>query len=217
MIYLICREPCLSNFNRIFQKGTDGTNEVDKLENDNLTLRSGMHFHVTCSKNYIRTPGGPSSSAEDYYRKTRTLSGAFNIRKDCFYCGCVITEREWKTKKSCNISHKKREVNKAVHEGIFGKKDDEWSIEVKERYACLCEDAVYHIECSSSFQSSNGNPKKNIMWRKCGRDTTVDKERRFLKTVEHINSDSDEQFHITILGKMMEEKSSGNNFCLDYG
>ena len=109
----------------------------------------------------------PSSSAEDYYMKTWTLSGAFNIRKDCFYCGCVITEREWKTKKSCNVSHKKREVNKAVHQAIFDKKDDEWSIEVKERYACLCEDAVHHIECSSSFQSGNGNPKKNIMWRKC--------------------------------------------------
>ena len=167
MIYPICCKPCLSNFNTIFQKGTDGTNEVDKLENDNLTLRSGMHVLVTCRKNYIRTAGGPSSSAEDYYMKTRTLSGAFNIRKDCFYCGCVITEREWKTKKSCNVSHKKREVNKAVHQAIFDQKDDEWSIEVKERYACLCEDAVHHIECSSSFQSGNGNPKKNIMWRKC--------------------------------------------------
>ena len=115
MIYPICREPCLSNFSTIFQKGTDGTNEVDKLENDNLTLTSGMHVHVSCRKNHIRTPGGPSSSAEDYYMKTRTLSGAFNIRKDCFYCGCVITERKRKTKKSCNVSHKKREVNKAVH------------------------------------------------------------------------------------------------------
>ena len=55
------------------------------------------------------------------------------------------------------------------------------------------------------------------MWRKCGRDKTVDKESVFLKIVEHINSDSDEQFHITILGKMMEEKSSDNNICLDSG
>ena len=49
------------------------------------------------------------------------------------------------------------------------------------------------------------------MPRECGRQTTVDKERVFLEIIEHIDSHSDEQFDITILGKMMEEKSSGNN------
>ena len=49
------------------------------------------------------------------------------------------------------------------------------------------------------------------MPRKRGRDTTVEKEREFLKIVEHIDSHAEEQFHITILGKMMEEKLSGNN------
>ena len=49
------------------------------------------------------------------------------------------------------------------------------------------------------------------MLRKHGRDTTVDKERVFLEIVEHIDSHSDEQFDITILGNMMEEKLSGNN------
>ena len=58
-----------------------------------------MHVHVSCRKNYIRTPGVPSSSAEVSYRKPRTSSGGFIFRKDCFYCGCVITERGKKTKK----------------------------------------------------------------------------------------------------------------------
>ena len=33
----------------------------------------------------------------------------------------------------------------------------------------------------------------------------------FLEIIDDIDSHSDEQFDITILGKMMEEKSSGNN------
>ena len=41
---------------------------------------------------------------------------------------------------------------------------------------CLCEDAVYHIPCSSHFQTGKGNLKKSVMPRKCRGDTTVDKE-----------------------------------------
>ena len=47
----ICREPCLSNFSTISQKGTDGINEVSRQKNDNFTATSGMHVHVGCRKN----------------------------------------------------------------------------------------------------------------------------------------------------------------------
>ena len=76
---------------------------------------------------------------------------------------------------------------------------------------CLCEDAVYHVQCSSNFQTGEGNPNKMGIPKKKWRDTTVDKERVFLQIVKHIDSHSDEQFDITILGKMMEETLSGNN------
>ena len=36
-----------------------------------------MHVQVSCGKNYIRTPGVTSSSAEVSYRKTKTSSGGF--------------------------------------------------------------------------------------------------------------------------------------------
>ena len=75
----------------------------------------------------------------------------------------------------------------------------------------MCEDAVHHIQCSSNFQTGKDNPKKIIMSRKCGRDTTIDKERVFLEFIEHIDSHSDKQFDITVLRKMMEEKLSGND------
>ena len=69
----------------------------------------------------------------------------------------------------------------------------------------MCEDAVYHIQCSSNFRTGKGNPKKSVMLRKCGKDTTVYKERVFLEIIEHIDSHSDKQFDITILEKMMED------------
>ena len=143
----IFREPCLSNFSTIFQKAADGINAASRLKNDNLIVTPGMHVQVSGRNNYTRTPGVPSSSAEVFDRKTRTSSGGFNFRKDCFYCGCIITERENKTKKSCNVSCKNREVDKAVHQTIFDRKDDECSTKVKGRLAFVkdlrAENAVY--------------------------------------------------------------------------
>ena len=75
----------------------------------------------------------------------------------------------------------------------------------------MCEDAVYHRQCSSNFQTGKGNPKKSVMPRKCGWNTTVDNESVFLEIVEPIDSHSDQKFDITILVKMMEEKLNGNN------
>ena len=53
--------------------------------------------------------------------------------------------------------------------------------------------------------------KKSVMPRKRRGDTTADKESVFLKIIEHIDSYSDEQFDISILEKMMDEKLNGNN------
>ena len=49
----------------------------------------------------------------------------------------VSLQREKKTKKSRNVSCKNQEVDKAVHQAIFDKKDDEWSIELKGHYTCV--------------------------------------------------------------------------------
>ena len=49
----------------------------------------------------------------------------------------VSLQRENKTKKSYNVSCKNREVDKAIHQAIIHRKDDEWSTEVKGRYACM--------------------------------------------------------------------------------
>ena len=129
--YPICHKPYLSNFSTIFQKGADDINEVSRLKNDNFTETPRMQVHVRFRRNYTRTPAVPSRSTEVFDRKTRTSSGGFNFKKDCFYCGYVITDWEKKTKKSCDISCKKQEVIKAVHQAIFDKKNDEWSTKVK--------------------------------------------------------------------------------------
>ena len=117
----ICREPYLSNFSTIFQKGTDFVNKVSRLKNDNFTVRPGMHVHVSCRKNYIRTPGVTSSSAEISYRKTRTSSGGFNFRKNCFYCGCVITEKRKLRNHVMSLVRTERLMKQSINLSLTGK------------------------------------------------------------------------------------------------
>ena len=78
----ICREPCLSNFTTIFQKGADDISEVSRLKNDNFIERPGIDVHVSCRRNYTRTPGVTSSNSEVSYRKRSTSCGALHLRKD---------------------------------------------------------------------------------------------------------------------------------------
>ena len=109
------REPSLSNFSTIFQKGTDGINEVSRLKNDNFTVRPGMHVHVCYRKNYIRTPGVSPSSAEVFYRKARLHLDGLTSERTIFTV-VVLLQGEIKNEETCNASCKNREVDKAVHQ-----------------------------------------------------------------------------------------------------
>ena len=70
-----CRQPCLSNFSTIFQKGADGINEVSRIKNDNFKVTPGMHVQVTCKKNYRTTPGVPRDVSRNKRRVDIFLYG----------------------------------------------------------------------------------------------------------------------------------------------
>ena len=77
-------ELCLSKFSTIFQKSAGGINGARRLKNGNFTVTPAMHFHFRGRRNYTMKLGVPSTNAEGFNRKKRTLSGRFNYRKDCF-------------------------------------------------------------------------------------------------------------------------------------
>ena len=139
-----------------------------------------MYIHFSCTL-------VPSGSKEIFDRKTKTV-----------FAMVVLLYREKKTSKPWNISCKSQDVDKVVPQAIFEMKNDEWSIEVNGRLAFVndlrTENSVYHIHCSSNFQTDKGKPKKSVMLKKRGRHTTADKETMFLEIVKHIESHSEEHF-----------------------
>ena len=64
--------------NHVYQASVPFSRKVLMVSiSDSFTVRPGMHVHVSCGKNYIRTPGVTSSRLEVSYRKTKTSSGGF--------------------------------------------------------------------------------------------------------------------------------------------
>ena len=203
-----CQEPCTSDYSTIRRKGADGINEASRQRNDTLKVSPGTRVHIECRRGYVRRPGTGNTSTDITKRKTRNSSTIFNFKKDCFYCGNAITEREKQTNKVCSVSCRHREVDKAIEKAVSDRNNDEWATEVHGRLASVnelrAEGAIYHSQCSSNFRTGKGMPKKTSGKR--GRPSDMDKEAAFQEIIEHIKNNSDSQFILTDLVKRMEEQ-----------
>ena len=211
-----CQEPCISHYSTLCEKGAHGINEASKLRTDNLKVDPCTRVHIECWKNYIKRAGTEKNVTEIAKRKTRNSSVVFNFKKDCFYCGNCITEREKQTHKVCNVSCRHREVDKAIEKTIYDRNNDEWATEEHERLASVnelrAEGAVYHSQCSSNFLTGRGMPTSACGKKKRSRPSDVEKESAFEELIEYIENNSDAQFILSDLVKRMEEKMNGMYF-----
>ena len=78
------------------QKGADGINSWAEKKGDILRVVAGVKVHKSCRKNYTRdTPSNlPQSNGSENRHSTRSSTGGFDFRRNCFLCGRVPTERE---------------------------------------------------------------------------------------------------------------------------
>ena len=74
-----------------------------------------MHVQVSCRKNYTKTTRTPSSGAEVFDRRTRTLSGGFNLTKAAFTVVVLLERKKRKLRNRVNVSCNNQDVDKAVH------------------------------------------------------------------------------------------------------
>ena len=155
----------MSDFQVLYEKGDKSINELCQLKNDQIRVAAGVHVHKECRRIYTKKRKSDTANSDTGIPNvnTRTSSGGFNFKTHCFYCGCMVTEREKNYKKCCLVSCKNREVDKAVEQTIRDRGNDEWSVEVKGRLASIndlhAEDAIYHVRCSSSFRTGHVIPR----------------------------------------------------------
>ena len=122
----------------------------------------------------------------------------------------MVTDRDKIYKRTCNVSCKNKDVDVAMMK-VINDRNDDWAIAVKGRIEFVndlhAEDAIYHIKCNSYFRTRKSNPVvQGDTSRKRGRPVDTEKEEVFLEVAEFLGNHNDEQFTLSEIVKMMDEK-----------
>ena len=195
---------------KIGEKGAKGLNGKSQEYGDTLLVVTGDVIHVKCRADYVkRCPAhlqdnGCGATASTV--KTRSSTGGFDFRKNCFICGVAVTVREMKNGQICNVQCKDREIDKAIFQICEERNDDEWALEVRGRISSVndlrAEDAIYHKDCNTKFRLLR--PRSGKSSRKRGRPVDSDKDKAFGNVCEYLRDHDEEQNTLSELAEMMK-------------
>ena len=200
---------------QIRQKGADGINAASVQRDDDVHVAAGCKVHTDCRKRYInqhdilnqkkkQEPSKPSMK-----RSSRVLTGPFNSKSDCLFCGTTVRLG------SFDYSHVKTDdFTKTILECCENRTDD-WSFTVKGGIECYgrdlhAADYIYHHQCSVHLRTGRdvpvhfrSGPDSTI--RKSGRPRDSDQEQAFSRMCSYFEMNDEEQMTISYLRGKMEE------------
>ena len=199
-------------------KGAAGINVWAEKKGQSLRVVSGTVVYTERRRKYTEPEKSDApSKADTGSRRTRSSTGGFDFRLNCFLCGQYVTVREKQSGKVHEVVCKNREVDKAISDAILRRQNDEWSLEVKGRLDFVndlrAEDAIYHGDCNTRFRAGRSNKAlvSDVVTssRKRGRPTIKEREEVFEEIAEYLFQNDDEQITIGELVDMMKDKVSG--------
>ena len=112
----------------IRKTGAEGINKKSLEIGEDLVVAEGTLVHTLCRQHHLKkTKQNISSSSKN--TNTRSSTGGFNFRTDCFLCGNSVTEREKNSKKVSLVVCKEKAVDKAIANTIEDRNNDLWAVE----------------------------------------------------------------------------------------
>ena len=197
----------------IHEKWAFGINKKSEDYGDSLNVAAGDIVHVKCRADYLKCApsnlqtNAPSTSASSV--RTRSSTGGFDFRKNCFLCGLSVTEREHNYGSICKVLCKEKEIDKAMLQVCKNRRDDAWAVEVKGRISSVndlrAEDAMYHRDCNTLFRMMRPPVNSDETGsRKRGRPVDIDKDRAFANICEYLRENDEEQNTQSELATMMK-------------
>lgn len=213
----ICKERLEdgSDVVQIRQKGADGINAASVQRGDDVYVAAGCKVHTDCRKRYInqhdilnqKKKQGPSKPSRK--RSSRVLTGPFNSKSDCLFCGTTVDLG------SFDYSHVKTDdFAKTILECCENRSDD-WSFTVKGRIEYYggdlhAADCIYHHQCSVHFRTGRDVPVHfrsgpDSTSRKSGRPIDSDQEQAFSRMCSYLEMNDEEQMTALYLRGKMEE------------
>ena len=134
----VCAICKLSNGDDLIQPrqlGIDTINRASLERKDTVSVKIGDYIHKNCRKDYIHKwyiASTASRNSNSSLRNTRSSSMSFDFRKNCFVCGCPVTEREKESKGTSFVESRFREIDKKIMAEVSNRNYDDWALTVYE-------------------------------------------------------------------------------------
>ena len=164
----ICQKP-LGDQGKVVlrEKGTASINTWAEKKAHSLRVTAGTLVHTECRRKYTKPEKRDNPPKSDSAKRlTRSSTGGFDFRLNCFLCARFVTGREKQSGKVHMVQCKNKEVDRAIADAILRRQNDEWSLEVKGRLEfdndLRAEHAIYHGDCNSRFRSGKRKPGVDI-------------------------------------------------------
>ena len=219
---VLCHQPLTSGHSivTLTPKGCDGIQRASEARGLDIQAVPGQQIHAECrkkfcNKRYIDAYNRKRASESPDTNKTlRSSEMPFDIRKNCIFCGTADIY-EGKKRDFKLIPVRTFDFQNAITDAC-AERNDQWAQRVKARLECVHDlhaaDAVYHQTCSINFRTgkqipqkyvpSDGNTTKRM---KFGRPQDKDQHSAFLKVLEFLKENDEEQITIgDLIHKMTE-------------
>ena len=215
----ICLKTIESDGVVLTSKGIDGVNRASKARGDTVSVVQGDSVHKECRQNYTR----PSNIAK-YVRRSEEAEHArrnlrprrklpFDFKKDCLFCGTEIDKERERKRARVVCTVRTMDMQQTILNECEAR-GDEWAETVRARIQSVHDlpaaDAIYHHSCSTNFRTKmnipgsfiSDQPEKKKM--KTGRPVDQNLNQAFLKVVQYVEENDDEQVTISDLTEKMQ-------------
>ncbi|KXJ06661.1 hypothetical protein AC249_AIPGENE6377 [Exaiptasia diaphana] len=210
----------LHNGQSTVRLGLKGVETLNNAHDGKIIFQVGQSVHVDCRRDYCRDakrkPRDPSSSAATSPAKTRSSLNQPRWNEDCFFCGNPAKYDG--RKRGFDVIPVRTEVLQNSITEICKDRKDAWATVVLGRleYArdLHAADAVYHSQCCVNFRTGKQIPRQHTSTptenpakraRHAGRPKNNLRTDAFLKVIEWLKSNDDEQTTVNDLCVKMKE------------
>lgn len=206
------------------EKGCIGILKASKERGECFDVQPGQHAHVECRRIYCHPKEIQKAAkrndflngADDCKPKLRSSESKFNFREHCLFCGKPASLGQKCNKRGFDTYPVRTKDFDASIKFVCKKRDDQWSEEVMARIMSApadlhASDAIYHQVCSVNFRTGRNSPNiDQTEGKKVGRPESDVQSEAFLKVVEHLTNNDDEQITVYDLIDKMENFLEGS-------
>ena len=214
----------------VTEKGIAGLNRASVARGTpQITISVGQRLHVGCRRTYTDARNIDATLAKK--RKLlndrpdssslRSQEPEFNFKDHCFLCGTKIESRG-KGDDDSVYSVRTWDCQRSIITACDARLDgDSWAQKVQDRIIFARDlpavDAVYHLVCNVNFRNNKRIPERyrkteepgdDAKMRRLGRPVDTSREDAFLRVVDELRENDDEQTTVADLVVRMSEITS---------